>query len=164
MPVSPPIASRTNGQTIDQTWFNILKTAADDHEDRIAILENEIFLIPMLWAGPYGHVTLPYTTQMYTVAHVDLIILDVEITHITVGSAGTLTVDIETNQAGSFASIMTTKPSLAFNAGNFAKSTNGAVDATLDEVDAGKIIRAEIEGVQTDGAGFFVSITAQRNA
>lgn len=163
MPVSPTIASRSNGQTIDQTWFNVLKTAADDHEDRIAAIEGEIFSIPFLFQGYYSDLTMPFTTQMIVQPNFAIILLDFEVIALTAGSGGTLEVDIKHNESGSFVSCLSTKPTVAAASGNLATSTNGVVNSLLDEVSANKLIRLDITNKQTGGAGFLARLTAARN-
>lgn len=158
-----PIDSRSNGQTIDETWFNILKTEIEALQAS-RLLQNTGLSIPFEVSGNYSK-QLSLDAVMYFLVTQDITITAATLKIITAGSSGSLDVDIKRKRgAGSWESLFTDRPIVPYTAGNFATSDTGTgaqaavVDSTKETVLDGDILRLDILSVQTDGIGFNVAL------
>lgn len=162
---TPPITTRTNGQTIDQTWFNILKTILEDHEGRIESIENEILYFLFEANSLLDHLVLPNTGFIQIPITDDITVIDCQITVLTAGSAGTVQTGFEYKRGiGAWTSILTTQPSSIYTDGSNHTTTNGTVDPLNNTLDAGDFLRLNITNLQTDLRNWSVAIAYQRNA
>jgi hypothetical protein len=158
-----PIGTRTNGQTIDETWFNILKTEIE----ALQASRDEIILglqIPWEVNGNYSRETF-FDGVMYYLVTQDITILSATLKVITAGSSGTVDVDIKRKRGGgAWTSIFTTRPAIPYTAGNLADSDTGsgataaAIDSVVEDVLTGDILRLDISSVQTNGIGFNLAL------
>lgn len=165
MPVSPTIPVRTNGQTIDQTWYNILKSAADDHEDRITALEGETLHIRCPIVGLLDHLTVPYLGLVSGIITQDVRVTGGGIFVIESGSAGTVQIDFQYKRgAGSWTSVFTTQPSKIYSAGNYVSSSNAVVDTLNRDLVVGDLWRLNITTIQTDIRMFHAFLKLIRQA
>jgi hypothetical protein len=158
-----PISSRTNGQTIDETWFNILKTEIEALQASRLLLVTGLS-IPFEVMGNYSK-QLNLDAVMYYLVTQDITITAATLKIITAGSSGALDVDIKRKRGGgSWVSLFTTRPAVPYTAGSFADSDSGAgataavVDSVTETVLAGDLLRLDILSVQTNGIGFNVSL------
>jgi hypothetical protein len=158
--------SRSNGQTIDQTWFNTIRTALSNLNTRFNDnFEAKTLYLPLVWYGDANHQTLPIDGAIQTIIKNDLLILDCELFVPTAGSAGTLEIDIEYKDgAAAWQSIFSTKPSILYSAGSLASSTNGVVDTLYDELDTGFMLRMNIDQYQTNLEGFYAMLTCTQRS
>ena len=158
-----PISSRTNGQTIDETWFNILKTEIEALQASRLLLVTGLS-IPFEVMGNYSK-QLSLDAVMYYLVTQDITITAATLKLVTAGSSGSLDVDIKRKRGGgSWVSLFTTRPIVPYTAGNFATSDTGTgataavVDSVTETVLAGDLLRLDILSVQTNGIGFNVSL------
>lgn len=155
---SPPIPTRLNGQIIDQTWFNLLKTILEQFEGRFQEIEGSINPILFSVFGEYSDPSLVGDQRLITRLNFDITVLDVKLLIHTAGSAGSTTVDIEYKRGGGpWTSILTALPTLAFGAGDFAENS-GVVNGLEQDLLAGDLLRMNVDAVQTGGRGFQVFI------
>lgn len=165
MPVTPTIPVRTNGQTIDQTWYNVLKTAADNHEDRIAALEGETLKIRCPVVGLLDHLTLPYLGLVSGIITQDVRITGGGVFVVEAGSASTLAIDFQYKRgSGAWTSVFSTAPSLIYSAGNYASSSNAVVDTLNRDLLVGDFWRLNITTIQTDIRMFHAFLKMIREA
>lgn len=122
------------------------------------ILEREYQEKTFYVNGKYGTLTIPFTG----IDGLELFLFDSTIINAfffikTAGTSGSTTLDIQyaTTPGGSFTSIFSTKPSISYLAGDYAwcyvgsafPNTTAPVLST-DEMDAGWVIRCNIDAVQ----------------
>lgn len=141
---TPPIPDRTDGQVIDETWFDVLKSVAEDHEGRIDNYETEVREIEFHLFGP-----------IYYMAGLDDLlvekikdaydILSVEIFVKKAGSSGSCEVQLEVSSDGgaSWDPVCSANPVVPFSDGDYA-SDAGVVDAGFDQLVDGDLLRAQI--------------------
>lgn len=141
----------TAGKPVKQELWQKASDNFDDHEDRLVSLEATALTlpnIPFIILGAhylYGALTgIAYVRVSYslTLTSAKLYVPDI-------GTSGTLTVDVQKSSAGggAFATIFSTKPSVAVAAGAHGVSTNGVLSTTA--LVAGDILRLDTTVVQT---------------
>lgn len=139
-----------------------IKNNFDNHETRIQTLEvgGNIDYPPIIMRvnGPYD--TLGASTGILkTTTNFAITITGVRIYVDKAGASGTLTCDIKVSHSGgSYTSILTTLPSVAYSSGNDAVSTNAVLDVTKVNLSSGDIIRLDTTTIQTGAIGFMVRI------
>lgn len=158
-----PIDSRANGQTIDETWFNILKTEIEALQAGNTLTLTGL-QIPFEVFGDYSRVTSK-TGVMYHRVTQDITVLAAVLHCVTAGSSGSTQVDIQRKRGvGAFESIFTTKPSVPFSAGSSANSVTGTgataavIDSTKEDLLEGDILRFDFSAVQVAGVGALLSL------
>ncbi len=159
--------SRVNGQVIDQTWFNLHKSNEDNLDSRLSSnFEARTLYLPIWFFGDANGITsFPFDGAFTTKITSDLLILDCELFVPKAGISGTLEIDLEyKNGGGAWTTIFTTKPSLAYSAGDLSTSTNGVVNSLFDEVDGGFFFRMNIEQSQINLRSFCALISAQQRS
>lgn len=163
MPASPSISTRTNGQTIDQTWFNILKTVLDNLWDSFTLLHNEAQYFYFETVTLMDHLTLPATAVFTVPITDDITLLDCEIVVNAAGSAGTVEAGFEYQAPGgsTWVSVLTARPTRVYSAGA-GTSSNGVVDPLNDQLDAGGLLRLNIQQLQTDIRDWAVKLSFMR--
>jgi len=161
-----PIDSRANGQTIDETWFNILKDAIEALEAS-DVLQTTGMQIHFEVQGNYSKSSTKEDVMFYQVMQ-DLTVLSARLYVYTPGSAGSTQVDIKRKRgAGAYTSLFTTKPSIPYTAGASKSSDNGTgataavIDSTVDELLAGDILRFDFTAVQTNGIHCWLSLVVE---
>jgi hypothetical protein len=146
-----PVSTRTNGQTIDQTWFNLMKEWIEYLDASVGAVDSEIQRYTFTNRSLNDHLVLPASGIIMVPVERDITLLDAEICVLSAGTAGTLEVGFDYKSGvGAWTSVLTTNPSLAYGAGSLVKSTNGVVDPLNDEIDAGDFIRLNVVQNQTD--------------
>jgi hypothetical protein len=125
---------------------------------------NNPFPIRFEMLGKYNtsDITTPATGLLYHRVNYDLTLTGAVIMIYTDGTSGTTEVDLQLKSGGgAFASVFSTKPSVAAGSGDFTTSSN-AVFSTTD-VDAGDILRMDLTsqpvGADVDGFELIVSYT-----
>ena len=159
-----PIAERSDGETIDETWFNLLKDAIEALE-AVNVLAFTGLAIDFEVFGPSLSTESSYIGFMYHRVTQDVTVLSATLHNITAGSAGSLQCDVQRKRGGgAFVSLFTTKPSIPYTAGSGANSDTGTgataavIDSTVDELLEGDILRFDMNAVQTAGAGALLSL------
>jgi hypothetical protein len=137
--------------------FGKVKDNFDNHETRIATLEATGLTIPPLLfvvkGAQYGWGTgtgVAYRRVMY-----DLTLTTGKLWIIDAGTSGTLEIDIQYKRgAGAFATIFSTRPSVAFGAGDYSISTNGVLSVT--SLLTADVLRLDVTGIMTGNDEFQV--------
>lgn len=141
-----------SGDPASQELFNTyIKDNLDDHETRIVGLEGGSNVV---YPAHYWNINGPYETAVPLVWTDGIIrlpfaitVLSARLTIVTAGSSGTTEIDfLYKRGASAFATICSTKPSVAYSAGNMATSTNAVVSVT--SLLAGDFIRMDITTTQ----------------
>lgn len=146
------------GQPVKQELWQKVKDNFTDHETRISAVQTAVNTVqPIVFAivgayysfgaGQTGVATIrvPYT----------LTLTDAKLFVVDAGSSGTLQCDVQKKSgAGSFATIFSTSPSVAFGAGSYATSTNAALSVTA--VSNGDFLRLDITTVMADNDEFYL--------
>lgn len=152
----------TTGKPVSTITQNKIKDNFDDHESRIESLEagstGDPPIILRVNGGYYNATGILKTTTNLT-----LNLTGVRLLIDAAGSSGTTQIDILRKRgAGSYTTIFTTKPSVAFSAGSDALSTNGVLDAGMLDFIAGDILRLDIISSQVAAKGFLVRVDFNR--
>lgn len=146
-----PLPTRTNGQVIDQTWFNDINTELVALDAKLAAVVDDGAVVfsyngELENMGGYNRVAHLILTQ-------DIDLLSAQLFIETNGSSsGSLEVDIKFKRgAGAWTSVFQTKPAIPYSAGNDANSdddgTAAVIDSTYDQLLAGDQVRLDITGV-----------------
>ena len=153
------------GKPTKKELFDLIRTNFDDHETRITANEataNNPFPIRFEVLGDYSTLTTPALGILYHRVNFDLTLTGAIIMIYEDGTAGTVSTDIQMKRgAGAFATVFSTKPSVASTGGDFSVSSN-AVFSTTD-IDAADILRLDISSAMTgpdiDGFELILSYT-----
>jgi len=141
---------RSNGQVIDETWFNLIKNDLDDHETRMLKVEKND---PLLFEvdGQLTGITFPITQAVIMRLQYPITIQSAKLFVKLAGSAGDSECDLEFKRgAGAWTSIFSTLPKLNFSAGSLVRSTNEVLNAPNTILLAGDLLRLNITNNQTD--------------
>lgn len=138
-----------------------VKNNLDDLNSRLSDVEqgSAITYAPVTfdYIGRYDYDAGTYVMQ--TVAGFDLEVTGVFLTIVENGVSGTTEVDVELSDDGiSWASCLTTNPTVVYSAGDYATSSNGVVDTGNSQVIGGGYIRLKIETAQSEGKSFIVRV------
>jgi hypothetical protein len=154
-----------SGKPVSATTTQKIKDNFDDHETRIESLEASIINFLPIILGVNGYYAV-FNNVLKTTANSNLTITGVRILINVAGSTGTTQIDVKRSRAsvssGAYQSIFSTLPSVASAAGNDALSSNGVLDLTKVDIQAGDILRLDITSAQTKGYGFEVRIDYTR--
>lgn len=148
------------GDPVTQDLWQQVKDNFADHETRIDSLEAAIQNYPPILFKVRGASSLyaPVTGQEFLRLFANITLTSGRVFVYVAGSAGTVDVDIQYKRgAAAFASIFSTRPTVAFGAGDYAISTNGVLSVT--DLLAGDILRLDIQGAQTDCEEFDAYLT-----
>lgn len=150
------------GEPVAGTTQTKIKDNFDDHESRMTSLESGsatiyppiIFRVNGFYADDGVLVGILKDTINFNLEIQGVFLIIDE-----AGISGTTELDILYKRgAGSYTSIFTTKPSVAFGAGNDAISSNAVLHSTNKLLQAGDFIRLDTTAVQLDGKSFTVRI------
>lgn len=144
------------GEPTKKEIFQKTKDNFDDHETRILDLEGAATAtFPMAFVvRDSGSV---YDAASYIRVPFDITVTSVVLTVLDAGSAGTLEIDVKSNQGGPFSTIISGgNLTRIFSAGDFSSVTSSGI-ATAD-IDSGKILRLDVVAVQTGMRDAFVTI------
>jgi hypothetical protein len=148
-----------SGQPVSSTTQTKIKTNFDDHETRIGSIESgsSVAYPPLILrlGGSY----MVKSNVLKTTCNFNLLVNGCRLIIDHCGQLGTTQVDIKFKRgAGSWTSILTTQPSLAYTAGDDSVSTNAVLNPTYSTLQAGDLIRLDITAAQTDGMSFLVRL------
>lgn len=145
------------GQPTKQELFTKIKDNFDDHEDRIGDIEAATLTttpIQFIVKGLYWQFGAANGVAYIRAAY-NLTLTGGRIFVVDAGSSGTVEIDVQKKSGGgAFASVFSTRPTVAFGAGDYAVSSNGVIGTA--SVLAGDILRLDIVGVQTGNEEFHV--------
>lgn len=147
-----------SGDPVKATTLTKVKENFDDHESRLLTVEAANSAFPPIILRVNG--TYPVDANVLkTTANFSFEITGARLLIDTAGTAGTTEIDIQRYRSGgSYESIYTGLPSVAFGAGNDAISSNGVLNASKTDIEAGDILRLHTTSTQTGGIGYLVRI------
>lgn len=128
-----------------------------DHESRISDLEAGIQTFNPISFKVVGGASIyaPRTAIEHVRLFNNITLTGGRIFVFVAGTAGTVEIDVQYKRgAAAFASIFSTKPSVAFGAGDYALSSNGVLSVT--DLNVGDILRLDLITGQTDCEEFDV--------
>ncbi len=138
------------GDPVTQELFQKTKDNFDDHESRLVIVEaatGSFDPIPFDILGRIGNLNAPKLDLMKFRVVFDATILAARLVVYEAGTAGSIEVDVRKKPlAGSYTTIFSTRPSVAFGAGSDAVSTNAVLSDT--SLSAGDILTLDLTAIQ----------------
>ena len=140
------------GDPVTQELWELVRANFADHETRIAAVEVAVqTFVPFEFRlRGAGSIYAPVTGLEYKRIFQNITLTGARLLVPVAGSAGTWDFDIQYKRGGAaFASIFSTRPSVAFGAGDYAVSSNAVISVTSLLV--GDILRFDVQGGQTDG-------------
>lgn len=160
--ITIPTASISAGKPTKQELFTTIKDNFDDHESRITTVENTVsntLPIEFNLNGLYWRYATPQTGVAKIRITVAINILAARLFIYQAGTIGTTEIDILTKVgAGAFTTIFTTRPSVAFGAGDHAVSTNGILTSSPLAIAANTILRLDVTSAQTNADSAVIQI------
>ena len=160
-----PTADIAVGKPTKQELFQTVKDDLDDHETRIISLEaGSSNLDPIIFymIGKYAQLATPKTGLLYYRVPYALTLTGAVLMIYEDGTSGTLEVDVQKKTGGgAFATIFSTKPSVASTGGDFSTSSNAVLSTTA--IAANDILRLDLtskmSGPDLDGFELRLSFT-----
>ena len=152
-----PLDAISVGDPVKKDEYDRISDNFEDHESRINLLESgtsRIQIFDTMVVSSIATVTVfPQSIQFYR-APADFSIIGSTLSQLTIGSGGTLQVDVLLGNSinGVFTSIYSVKPSLTPGNGVGAEST-GTLNPT--SVTAGQYLRLDITSTQTSQKQWF---------
>jgi hypothetical protein len=151
----------TSGEPVTNPLWEKVKANFIDHESRIQTLETYVAAAQIIkFTVQNGTaITPPATGVMYERLFRALTLTGCRVFVVDAGASGTVDIDVQKSAAGggAFSSIFSTRPTVAFGAGNYALSSNAVLSTTA--LVAGDILRLDIQTVQTGNTEFHVYLT-----
>lgn len=148
------------GDPITAELWSKTKNSFDDHETRLADLEAAQSAREPLGFYVKGNYSSfgAVTGAAYRRLFANITLTSGRIFIVDAGASGTLDIDIQYKRASAaFASIFSTRPSVAYSSGDYYISTNGVLSVT--SLQAGDILRLDIVTSQTGNEEFHVYLT-----
>jgi len=147
------------GDPVKQELWQKTKDNFDDHESRIVTLEGSVTSFRPILFNVHGYPIIEDETLLERM-NFDITVTSARLFVIQRGTGGTYTIDIEksTDGGGSFSTIFSTLPAVAFSDGNYALSTNQVLSVT--SFSAGDFMRLNFDTVQTQTGGAEVLLQA----
>lgn len=158
-----PSASLAVGKPTKKELFDLIRSNFEDHESRIVSTEAAAAAaIPFEFEvfGKYNDLTVPYTGVMYYRVPFACTLTGAVILIFNDGLTGTLEIDIQKKSGvGAFATVFSTKPSVAAAGGDFSVSSNATFSTTT--LLANDILRLDITSKMAgkDVDGFVLRLT-----
>ena len=134
----------------------------DNHESRILGIETGTGTVypPIILRvnGSYHQLLSPGTNILRTTMNFNLTITGVRLLIDVAGASGTTEIDLLYKRGGgSWTSILTTKPSVAYTAGDNAISSNAVLNAGEVDLQAGDLLRLDLTSSQNSAATGFMA-------
>lgn len=146
------------GQAVKQELLTKVKDNFDDHEERILTLESSFTNfrpIEFTVLGTTGKVIIQDGLVLERV-NFDCIVTSIRLFVWTAGTTGTLTVDLEYKRGGgAWTSLLSTPLQASYASGDRHVAT-GALAVSSFQLNAGDIVRLNVDAVQTRGNSFQV--------
>lgn len=160
VPIAP--SEIASGEPVSSTVATKIKNNFDNHETRLTDVENgNTTVYPPIMFSVYGSYSpkAGASEVLVTTANFNLTITGVFLILKTAGSSGTTEIDLKYKRGSNpWQSVFSTKPSLAHSAGNYARSTNGVLDPTYVDLEAGDLIAIDLPQAQVNANTFFVRV------
>ncbi len=150
------------GKPVSSTTQTKVQDNFDNHETRISALEGGATAVyaPIILSC-YGKYASEWVMDniVRTTLNFNLTITGVRLLINKAGSAGTTEVALKFKRGGgSWTSICTTNPSVAYSSGDNYLSTNAVLNPSNVDLQAGDILRADLISAQTNGYTFQLRI------
>jgi hypothetical protein len=150
----------------NDTWTKV-KDNFVDHETRIESLEGATAVYgPIIFRvnGRYG-LAGAVTSLLKTTINFSLTVTGIRVLIDKAGTSGTTEVDIlRSRSGGAYVSLLSTKPSVLYSAGDDALSTNAILNPSNVNLLAGDILRLDQTSAQPDGESYLVRIDFNRGS
>lgn len=151
--MSTSIPVRSNGQVIDQSWFNTPRSEISTLDDRLDALGGSSNVIVFNANGYYAAggskdsiIVFPITKSITATS--------VRLTQLTAGASGSVKVDLKFKRgSGSWTSMLSTAPIVPASAGDNANSatgtgaTAGVINATYEALVPDDLVRLDLQQV-----------------
>lgn len=151
------------GDPVTQELWSKTKNSFDDHESRITDLEAGILALPpieFIVKGDVNSFSAPLTALAYKRLFQNITLTSARLFIVDDGASGTLDIDIQYKRGvAAFASIFSTRPSVAAGSGDFTISTNAVI--STDTLLAGDILRLDTATHMVGCTEFHVYLTFQ---
>ena len=139
------------GDPVTKDDFDIIRDNFEDHEDRLVDVEQNIAKIQVfneLFLNAVALVNSSLEEVSIFRAEADFTLVEAKVIVLEAGTSGTTQVDVlkSSTIGGSFASVFSTKPSVAQAAGSNVESTNAVFSTT--SISAGDYLKLNIDSLQ----------------
>lgn len=158
-----PLSVKADGQTIDETWFNEIKSELEAADAEQTLLGAGLSLQFKL-LGDYSAES-SYTGLLYHRITQDITITSALLLIIAAGTSGSTQADVKFKRGGGgWTSLFTTKPAVPYTAGSLVHSNNGTgatvavLDSLYDELLVGDLLRFDLTAVQPNAAGLLLAL------
>lgn len=150
------------GEPVSNTTQTKIKENFDNLDGRMTTLEGGGSTVypPIILTVGGGYQSMNGAVGIVkTTCNFNLTVIGVRLLIDRAGSAGTTEIDIQYKRGGgAWTSILTTKPTVAYTAGNDSISTNAVLNPGEVALQAGDIIRLNLSSVQSYARTFSVRI------
>ncbi len=141
------------GEPVTNSTQTKIKDNFDNHETRLNDLEtgNVTVYPPIIMRvnGSYAQLLATGTNILRTTMNFDLVLTGIRLLCDKAGTSGTTEVDLLFKRGGgAWTSVLTTKPSLSYTAGDNAISSNAVLDLTKVSLQAGDLLRLDLTSTQ----------------
>lgn len=147
------------GEPISNSTLTVVRENFDNHESRILGVETGAGTVypPIILRVNGFYSTLGiYSRAVTTTCNFNLTITGIRLIIDVAGSSGTTEVDVLYKRGGgSWTSVLTTKPSVVYSAGDNAVSSNAVLNLGQVDLQAGDLIRLDITSTQAGAANGF---------
>lgn len=154
----------STGEPTTNSMLTKVKDNFDNHEERLLAAEtgSSTVYTPIVF-GVYGRAsdipTASRTGYIKSTLNFNITVTGIRIIVDKAGVSGSHEIDVLFSRSGaSYASLLSTKPSVSYTAGNDAISTNTVLDVNNVDLMAGDIIRMDLTSVQSMGSNFIIRI------
>ncbi len=145
---TPPIPDRSDGEVIDETWFDLLKEVVENHEDRLLNYEAEARAHEFNFMGVVEFLVGIDDVSGIMVLEEDIDVLEVKAFVKKAGSSGNFVPKLQYKRgAGAWTDICSADPDVAFGDGDYAEAL-GTIDAGNDQLLEGDLIRTNLTSAQ----------------
>ena len=159
-------AEISTGEPVKNSTQTKIKDNFDNLDSRVTSLEggsNTVYPpIIMRVNGDYGvsgNLTIPATAILKTTMNFNLTVTGVRLVIDQAGTSGTTEIDLKYKRgAGAYTSILSTKPSVLYSAGNDTTSTNTVLNPSQVNLQAGDILSLDLTQAQSKAVGMMVRI------
>jgi hypothetical protein len=158
------------GEPVKGTTATKIKDNFEDHEDRISDLENgsNVQYPPIIFTvtGPYHLIpSASLNGLVKTTSNFAFNITGIRLLIDEAGTSGTTEIDIKKSTGGgAYASVLSTRPSVSYTAGDDAVSSNAILNLSEVDVISGDILRLDLVSSQDGAKTFRVRIDFERTA
>lgn len=163
--VTIPSSDLDVGDPVKKDIMDKVKDNFDDHETRINTIEGgfnkvSVFNGKVANAGLYVSASTLEGLDVYTAAQA-FTLTSAIVTVDVAGTSGTLEIDIQksTDDGASWATVFSTKPSVAFGSGDNTPSSNAVFSTT--SIATGDLLRLDISSFQSPQRAFWVYVIGE---